>query len=292
LSTHVRELVSEWRDTYQGSVAQDFVKTLDAVDFGSRIVMFGASMLLSVLPLILLLSAFANSRVDDDISGHLGLNSQGARIVGGLFRTPGASFNSAILLSLVLSLVGTIAVARSIQEVYERAFGDTPSRGTRNLLRCAVWVAGVAALLIGDAAISRALRDGPAGPLVLGLVDFFALTLFFWWTVRFLLGGREPWRRIVPTAVATALFWLGLGVFASFYFSSTIIADSRLYGTIGVVFDLLTWFIAIGAVLTLGAVAGVVWERRRSARHHCATPPSARDLAALAPARPGLDKAR
>jgi hypothetical protein len=55
---------------------------------------------------------------------------------------------------------------------------------------------------------------------------------------------------------------------------------------------LLTWFIAIGAVLTLGAVAGVVWERRRSARHHCATPPSARDLAALAPARPGLDKAR
>jgi len=249
-------------------------------------------MLLSVLPLILLLSAFANSRVDDDISGHLGLNSQGAQIVGGLFRTPRASFNSAILLSLVLSLVGTIAVARSIQEVYERAFGDTPARGTRNLVRCAVWVAGVGALLIGDAAISRALRDGPAGPLVLGLVDFAALTLFFWWTLRFLLGGREPWRRLGPSAVATAVFWLGLGVFASFYFSSTIISDSRLYGTIGVVFDLLTWFIAVGAVLTLGAVVGVVWEKRSSARHHRTTPPSARDLAPLASARQELGQVR
>ena len=53
---------------------------------------------------------------------------------------------------------------------------------------------------------------------------------------------------------------LVLGVFASFYLSSTIISNSRLYGTIGVVFDLLTWFFAIGGVLMLGAVGGVSWN--------------------------------
>jgi hypothetical protein len=53
-------------------------------------------------------------------------------------------------------------------------------------------------------------------------------------------------------------------VFASFYFSSTIVFDSRLYGAIGVVFSLVTWFIAIGAVITLGAVVGVVWDNRKS----------------------------
>ena len=41
-------------------------------------------------------------------------------------------------------------------------------------------------------------------------------------------------------------------------------SDSRTYGTIGAVFSILTWFIAIGAVIILGAVAGVVWEDRRT----------------------------
>jgi membrane protein len=56
----------------------------------------------------------------------------------------------------------------------------------------------------------------------------------------------------------------GLGVFSQFYFSSTIISDSRTYGAIDAVFSILTWFIAIGAVIILGAVAGVVWEDRRT----------------------------
>jgi len=57
---------------------------------------------------------------------------------------------------------------------------------------------------------------------------------------------------------------MGLGVFASFYLSSTLVSDSKLYGQIGVVFTLVSWFIAIGAVITLGAVTGAVWQRRRS----------------------------
>ncbi len=255
--------VEAGRDRYRGSVAQDLVQGLHAVDFGDRIIIFGAAMLLSVLPLIILLSAFANRRVDDNIADHLGLNRQGERIVEGLFKATNVSFSFGVLLSLLLSIAGTIAVARSVQVIYEQVFALTNIRGRRNLLRCAVWAVSVAALLIVDATVGRTLRDGPAGPVVLGLVDFAGLTLFFAWTIHFLLGGREPWRRIVPAAVTTALFWLGLGVFASLYFSSTIVSDSHLYGTIGVVFSLMTWFIAIGAVITLGALVGVVWVRRR-----------------------------
>ena len=57
---------------------------------------------------------------------------------------------------------------------------------------------------------------------------------------------------------------IGLGLFAAVYFSSAIISDSRLYGTIGVVFTLLTWFIAIGAVIVPGAVGGATWDQRKS----------------------------
>jgi uncharacterized BrkB/YihY/UPF0761 family membrane protein len=56
----------------------------------------------------------------------------------------------------------------------------------------------------------------------------------------------------------------GLGIFSKFYFSETIISDSRTYGAIGAIFGIMTWFIAIGAVIILGAVAGAVWEDRKS----------------------------
>jgi len=157
-------------------------------------------------------------------------------------------------------------VARSVQAIYEGTFEKAHARGTENLLRCFVWVAGLAGLLILDGEISEPLRNGPGGPVMLGLVDFVLLTLFFWWSIHFLLAGRESWIRVAPSAVATAIFWMGLGVFASFYLSSAVVSDSRLYGKIGVVFTLVTGFIAIGAVLTLGAVTGVVWQGRRSRR--------------------------
>ena len=252
-----------WRQHYDHSATQELVDTLKAVEFGDRIILFGAALLLSVLPLIILLSALASQQVDDDIARHLGLGRQGTRILGGLFRTSSVSFNLSVFVSLVISLAGTIAVARSVQVIYERTFEQSHSRGTGNLLRCFVWVAILTGLLVLDGEISGPLRDGPLGVIRLGLVDFALLTLFFCWSIHFLLMGRQPWRSVVPAAVSSAIFWLGLGVFASFYLSSTLESDSRLYGEIGVVFTLVTWFIAMGAVITLGAAVGAVWVRTR-----------------------------
>jgi membrane protein len=259
-----RSTAGAWRRRYEGSAVQELVRRLDAVDFANRIVLFGAALLLSVLPVVILLSALASTRVDDDIARHLGLDQRGARTLEGLFRSSPTSFSGGVVIALVLSVAGTIAVAGAVQVIYERAFEVPHRRGLQNLLRCAAWAVCMAALLVADGAISPYLRDAPAGPLVLGLGDFVGLFLFYWWTMHFLLAGRESWRRLLPAAVATGLFWVGLGVFASFYLSSTIISDNKLYGKVGVVFDLVTWFIAIGAVLTLGAVVGALWQSRRS----------------------------
>jgi membrane protein len=58
------------------------------------------------------------------------------------------------------------------------------------------------------------------------------------------------------------VLWVGLAIVSSVYFSSAVITEHRLFGTIGVVFVLLTWFIAVGAIVVLGAVLGAVWQRR------------------------------
>jgi membrane protein len=87
---------------------------------------------------------------------------------------------------------------------------------------------------------------------------------FFWWTMDFLLAGRVPWSKLLPSAIVTGIFYGGLGVFSRFYFSGTIISDSKTYGTIGAILGIMTWLIAIGAVIILGAVAGAVWEERKN----------------------------
>jgi hypothetical protein len=41
-----------------------------------------------------------------------------------------------------------------------------------------------------------------------------------------------------------------------------IISDDRIYGPVGAVIDIVTWLVGIGAVIILGAVAGVVSQDR------------------------------
>ena len=45
-------------------------------------------------------------------------------------------------------------------------------------------------------------------------------------------------------------------------FSGMVISNDDEYGPIGIVFSLLSWLIAIGVVIILGAVAGIVWQER------------------------------
>ena len=94
--------------------------------------------------------------------------------------------------------------------------------------------------------------------------DWRCLTAFWWLTLWLLLSGRVAWRKLLPSAIATALFWIGMEVVFSYIFSSTIITDYNKYGPIGVVFALMSWLIAIGVVIILGAVAGIVWDEERA----------------------------
>ena len=251
-----------WRQRYEGSAVQDVVKGVGDVEFGNWIILFGASFLLSVLPLILLLSAFANTRIDDNIDTRLGLSPQASHVVNDLFHSSHSGWGFGVILALLLSLAGTIAVARSIQKLYQQVFGRPDARGWRNALRCFVWAVAAALEIYVDALISRPLRDLPGGRVFLGLGNLVIATALFWWGLHWLLRGQEPWRRLFPAGLATGVFWVGLGAFASVYFSSVLISDHRLYGAIGVVFDLVTWFVAMGAVITLGALVGRIFVSR------------------------------
>lgn len=255
-----RRRVSAAQRRLEGTWLGDFITQLKRLDVVEWTTVFGAELLWSVLPLMILLSVLANTRVEDDLSRHIGLNDRGAHIFESTFRNSPSHAFVPIATGLIVAFAGTVAVVKSIQVLYERAF-DQEHRGRRDVPRLVVWVVVVIAVLVAQALISGPVRDA-VGPVVQGFVRFVEATLFFWWTMHFLLAGRARWRVLIPPAVVTALLWLGLAFFSSQYFSSVIISDSKQFGTIGVVFTLLTWFILIGFVFVLGAAGGAVWRGR------------------------------
>jgi membrane protein len=246
---------------YQGSLAQSFAVELQTLDFTQQIILLGAGLLVSLLPFLILLSAFASQRIDDDIALRLGLNQRASGIVSHLLTSSPAVLNVATLTSLLFVAAGTLAVASSVQQIYEKAFRQD-HRGMRDAYRLAIWTVALCVTVTLESVIGRPVRDAPGGVVLAELVTFAVMTLFFWWTMHFLLAGRVPWRKLRLSAIATGAFYVGLGIFSKFYFSSTIISDSRTYGTIGAIFGILTWLIAIAAVIILGAVTGVVWDSR------------------------------
>lgn len=248
------------RARYEGSWAQELVARLRVIEPINSTTLFAAALLWSVLPFIIILSSLASQRIDDDLSRHIGLNAQGAHIVRSLFRSTPAHSVDPIVIAVLLGLAGTIAAVGCLQVIYERAF-KLEARGWHDIPRLVGWSLIVLACLVVEGIARDHVRHavGPAGH---ALVAFAGLVIFFWWTMHFLLAGRMPWRALARPAVLTALLWGVLALISSLSFSDTIVSDSKLYGTIGVVFTLLTWFMLIGIVITLGAVGGAVWQER------------------------------
>jgi membrane protein len=247
------------------------VLQLKAIDVGTWTTVFGAELLWSALPFIILLSSLANERIDDDLSRHIGLNSQGAHIVAALFRHRPAHGLFAILTGLLFTVAGVISVVASLQVLYERLY-EQDRRGWRDLPRYLVWVLVLFALLVADGSVSRPERQD-AGVVVQALLTLLLVFIFFAWTIHFLLAGRVPWRRVVRPALVTSLLWIALAFLSSAYFSSVVVDDSHTYGTIGVAFTFLTWFIMIGVVIVLGGTGGVVWQRRAEGTGPLPAPP-------------------
>ena len=123
------------------------------------------------------------------------------------------------------------------------------------MFRRLIWLAVLVACSVLAGWAGPGLR-GAGGPVLLGVIGLVVLTGFWWFTMWFLLAGRISWRGLFPAAAATAVCWVGMEAVFS------VISDDKKYGPIGVVFALMSWLIAIGVVIILGAVAGIVWQER------------------------------
>jgi membrane protein len=127
-----------------------------------------------------------------------------------------------------------------------------------------VYLVGQLALVTGWFAFATLVGPGfrASVPVLWWIANIPAFIGFWWFNMWFLLAGRVSWRRLYPCAVATGAFWLGMYAVFSVIFSGMVISYDQKYGPIGVVFGLMSYFIAIGVVITLGAAVGLMWQDR------------------------------
>jgi membrane protein len=223
--------------------------------------LFAAIQLLCLFPFLIIARTLAHQSTTADTIERFGLNHDAATAVTKVFGPP-SSYSTALTgLSYVFFALSGLAVAGAVQDLYEAAF-DIPGRGMKDTPRRLIWLIAYAAagLVVGFA--TPWLYDS-GGPVLYGAFTLIGATCFWWFSMWLLLRGRLTWRELFPSALATGVCWLGMIIVFRLTISNTIVTDYRKYGAMGVVLAFVSFLIAVGVVIILGAILGLVWRLRR-----------------------------
>jgi len=230
----------------------------------SRGMLFAAILLLCFVPFLIVLQSLAGRSAASGFMRRFGLSDQAADAVRQALTSPSGASATISGLSWVFLIVGGIAAAAAIQELYERVF-DVNGRGFRDTPRRVLWLAVAVGFSLLASWVQPWLRDA-GGTVLVAMVALVGATVFWWFSMWLLLAGKVAWRELFPSGLATGIFWLGMVVVFRLTMSSTIISNYRKYGPIGVVFAVMSLLIAIGVVIMLGALVGLAWRERHERR--------------------------
>jgi len=269
-----RLLEQERRLLEQGSHAYDWVRAtaagtfwskLNAIDFMNSSLQFAALAVLCLFPFLITVSAESGGDARHALIARLGLDQNAARDVNDLMSSGHHAVTTLSIAGALFVLLGAIGIASTLQVWYQRVYDQPPAQTLyRQLVNRLLWLAGLLGYLtVQDFSFIQLQQLGGARVPIYAATFILALA-FYWWTPHVLLLGRVAWRRLFPAGVATAACVTGLGVFSAHVFSPQIVSSHADYGSIGVVIVLLSYLLALGVCIHLGAVAGRIWDERRS----------------------------
>ena len=219
---------------------------------------FAALATLTVIPLLILVAA-ANPAPHPGLAVWviygMGLNGSSADAVTRLFSAPARVLGTTSVFSAVVLAVAGISFAGSVQAGFERIWG-LPAGPWHKIWRQAVWLVGLVAYIYAAATVGTVTNSGlaeTAGRLAVAVVLGIA---FFWWGLRFLVGGRVSYLAAMPGAVGTLVGLGGLRVFSGLVFEPLIVRNAVSYGALGTVLIVQSWLIGVGFVLYGGQLFG------------------------------------
>jgi membrane protein len=178
----------------------------------------------------------------------MGLTGSSADAVTRLFSAPARVLGTTSVFSAVVLCVAGVTFAGTVQAGFERIWG-LPSGPWHKIWRQAVWVAGLIGYLYADATVGTVTHAGVAETAARVAVAVVLGVAFFWWGLRFLVGGRVSYLAAMPGAAATLVGLAGLRVFSGLVFEPLIVKNAVSYGALGTVLIVQSWLIGVGWVL-------------------------------------------
>jgi len=253
---HIRR---EWAARFAESRLGRVWRGGNDIEIMHRSLGFAALGVTTLLPLLIVVAAATSLQGDggfpDWIIGGIGLSGRSAMAVRRLFTTPGKVLSTTTVLGVAgLSFFG-LSFAEGVKRALEMIW-ELPRAGLLSVWRQAVWLAALVGFLLTMAestSIGHGSWTRTGAEMSLTALGSF---LFFWWTARFLLDGRVPWRALLPGAVYTVLGLGGIRAGSSLFFAPSIISSAVSYGSIGTMLIIMSWLIGVGYVVYGGALLG------------------------------------
>ena len=289
VTTKVTTAVGAGKQRVEGTPAADLVSQLHSADLINGAMNFAALVLMIFFPFVITvasLSPLNHGGAASVIVQRMGLSPQAAADVEQLFKAEGGDVvvNGWTFMGLVWLVVGGVSLAGALYAIYRQVWA-LPSAGWRGFGAQASWLALLLVCAAAQMGLGTVLTGNLVGQLFFGMLAFLLLVGFFWAGARLLTLGRLSWPQLRPTAIFTAIGLTGLGVVSRVVFSASIVSNDKIYGSIGVVFIMLSWLIGIGVVITGGAIVGAWYVganlsirargtagARRRRRHPCGRP--------------------
>jgi membrane protein len=247
------------RAVYWGQ--SDLARRLQDADVINRGLMFAGVLLLCFLPFLLVLQSLLGRADAAGFIQRFGLTGQAEHAVRQALTSPAPTSSAVNGLSWAILVLGGVGAATAIQDLYEGVF-EIQGRGLRDTPRRVAWIAAAIGAALATGWLQPALARA-GGAVLIAVASLLWGTAFWWFSMWLLLAGRRGWRELFPSAAATGICWLGMVISFRLTMSSTITAQYDRYGSIGVLFVIMTLLIAIGVVIMLGAVIGLAWQERR-----------------------------
>ncbi len=273
-----RRRVAAGRAWWQRSLYATGYQRIRELDLDTHALALCAQQVLCTAPLIVAISAVLQRTNGNGVSRYMtrffGLSGDSAADVERLFGRTSPTIST---FALVFAMASAIVLSTSVGAVQQRAFEEIWTlprvRGVWSYLRQLIWVVALAGFSLGILIAGRCGRwfnrevfdTGSWAPVVMqGAMTF----LFYWWSQRWLLGGRVSWRSLLPGAVAVAVATTVLVRLTRVILPGEISWQVHAYGLIGGIFVLSVWLMILSVVIFGGVLFGALYVERRTERKH------------------------
>ncbi|HMJ04284.1 MAG TPA: YhjD/YihY/BrkB family envelope integrity protein [Conexibacter sp.] len=240
------------------------------IQFVDRSIALGSLAFTAIVPLLVIAAAYmpGTDGLADELIERFHLHGSTADMVRQVFAQPDDVKQSLSWLGLALLIGSSLSFTRGLQRVYEHAW-RLDARGWYGTRAGLIWIGSIVLWSTTFSAARDWLVDatGPLASLAILLAGDAAL---FLWTPWILLARRVDWRRLVPSALLTAVAMTAFSVGSVIWMPEAISTSADHYGSIGVAISLVSWLVGAGFALTacaaVGAVLGGVRDEPAAAR--------------------------